>query len=191
MQATRIQIPSELFATAESSTYSGALELPELVAGPDTYRFAEPLPWNVTITNTGDGLLVAGTIAGEGTCACGRCLEDVVACVNGEVEGYYLLHEPEPEDLDEDADDFEVLGEDHIIDLEPLLVAAVLVDLPLVPLCREDCAGLCPDCGANLNEETCTCSEKRAAADAAFEQAKNPFSVLRELDLSEAEDGAL
>ena len=188
MQSTRIQIPSELFAPAESSTYTGTLDLPVLEAGPDAYRFAEPLAYEVTVSNTGDALLVAGTVTGEGVTACGRCLEDVTVPVAGEVEGYYLLQEPDPDDIDEDAEDFEVLPEDHIIDLEPLIYAAILVDLPLVPLCREDCAGLCPDCGANLNEQQCDCAQKREQDNREFEQAKNPFSVLRELDLADYDE---
>ena len=188
MQPTLIHIPPELFATAESSAYSGTLDMPEFVAGPDTYRFAQPLSWNVMVSNTGEALLVSGTVTGTGTTACGRCLEDVEVDIEGEVEGYFLLQEPDPEDIDEDTEDFEVLGEDHTIDLAPLLVAAIMVDVPLMPLCREDCAGLCPDCGANLNEEHCDCASTREEANEAFEQAKNPFSVLRELDLTEHDE---
>ena len=59
MQSIRITIPPELFATAESSPFSGTLELDRLELGPDEYRFDKPLAWNVVITNTGDGLLGA------------------------------------------------------------------------------------------------------------------------------------
>ena len=188
VQSTRIQIPSELFATAESSTYSGSLDAGQFQAGPDDYYFAQPLEWNVTISNTGDAFLVTGSITGQGTTACGRCLDDVEVSVKGEVEGYFLLEPPEEDDDSTDEADYEVLGDDHIIDLEPLLYAALVMDLPLTPLCREDCAGLCSDCGANLNNEQCDCAEKRQQANDDFEAAKNPFAVLRELDLSNPKD---
>jgi len=44
-----------------------------------------------------------------------------------------------------------------LLDLAPLARDAILLDLPLAPLCREDCAGLCPYCGIDLNDETCDC----------------------------------
>ena len=40
-----------------------------------------------------------------------------------------------------------------MIDLEPVLRDAAMLDLPFIPLCREDCAGLCPTCGVNLNDD--------------------------------------
>lgn len=179
MDSTRIHIPNELFASAESSHFEGKLELPELVAGPDVYAFAEPLPWQVDITNTGEALLVAGTVRAEATTACARCLEDVFVSLEGQIEGYFLLGEEgeaTPEDLDDD--EFDVLPDDHVIDVEPLVVAALLVDVPLVPLCDEECKGLCATCGANLNEGPCGCDA--TARDEEFDLAKNPFAALKD-----------
>ncbi|MBQ9690732.1 MAG: DUF177 domain-containing protein [Eggerthellaceae bacterium] len=74
---------------------------------------------------------------------------------------------------------------DHKIDLQPLLHGALLLELPLVALCKDDCAGLCHICGENKNIHMCTCNEQ-AALDAADEKnAENPFAVLRNLDFSE------
>ena len=184
MDKLRITIGPELFAPAESSSFSGAFDLGTLEAGPDTYAFAEPLSYTVDVTNTGDAFLVSGIVRGKGVCACGRCLDDVEVDIASEVEGYFLIEEPDESQMGEwEEDEFDVLGDDHVIDLEPLLVAAILVDLPLMPLCREDCAGLCPTCGANLNRESCNCAEARAAENAAFDEARNPFAVLKDLDL--------
>jgi uncharacterized protein len=49
-----------------------------------------------------------------------------------------------------------ILPEDGHIDLEPLVREYMLLDVPISPLCRPDCKGLCPTCGANLNDVTCT-----------------------------------
>ena len=46
------------------------------------------------------------------------------------------------------------------LDLEPIAHDACILELPLAPLCRADCLGLCPSCGANRNRETCTCTGK-------------------------------
>lgn len=185
---TSIVIPQELFAPAESSSFSGAYALPVLAAGPDLYDFVEPLSWRVDIVNTGGAMLVTGTVEGTGRTACARCLEPFDVSVIGDIEGYFLLHEGDCPEDDMEEDEFAVLGPDKVIDLAPLIAAAVLVDLPLVPLCSDDCKGLCPDCGTNLNTGTCACSEKRSLEDCVFEQAVNPFSVLQGLDL-ESGDG--
>ena len=47
--------------------------------------------------------------------------------------------------------------DDDTLDLEPLVRDALLLELPLAPLCTEDCAGLCPSCGADRNETQCDC----------------------------------
>ena len=183
MDSTTIHVSQELFAPAESSSFAGVFAPEDLQAGPDTYTFKEPLSWNVLVSNTGGALLVSGTVTGTGVTECARCLEPLDVAINGEVEGYYLLNAEEVEFEEGEDEEFEVLGEDNTIDLVPLLEAAILVDLPLQPLCREDCAGICPDCGVNLNEQSCDCAQKRAQADAEFEEAKNPFAKLKELNL--------
>lgn len=180
MSQSVIKIPSELFALAESSHFEGELPLPLLEVGPDDYAFADPVKWSVDATNTGAAILVAGTVTGVGACACSRCLEDVTYEFEGDIEGYYLIEGQEYADSDDEddpgADEFDVLPDDHIIDLEPLIRAALIVDAPQMPLCRDDCAGLCPTCGANLNEGECSCGPDEGLA--AFDKQANPFAAL-------------
>ena len=61
-----------------------------------------------------------------------------------------------------EGDEFDFLPDNRKIDLVPLIVAALLLEVPLVPLCDDDCKGLCPQCGANLNEGPCGCSRDEA-----------------------------
>ena len=176
--AIKIRIPERLFAPAEMERFEGSCALSVLKAGPDLYSFAEPLQWSVDITNTGDAFLVSGTVEGQAVTACGRCLGDAVFDLIGEVEGYLVIGEGDaPDDLDED--EFDVLPPDNTIDLEPLLQAALLLELPRVPLCQDDCKGLCATCGKNLNEGPCDCAP---AADQSV-AAENPFAKLADLKL--------
>ena len=177
MEATRIPIPSELFAPAESSQFEGTYAVPVVKAGPDLYDFAEPLAWQVDVTNTGDALLVTGTVEGEAKTSCARCVDEFSFPVTGEVEGYFLIgaDREAPEDMDDD--EFDVLPDDNVIDLEPLLRAALLLEFPLVPLCDEEFKGLCPTCGANLNDGPCGCAP---AEDAGDDAPPNPFAVLKD-----------
>lgn len=180
MRDTVVKIPAELFALAESSRFEGSYDLPSLRIGPDDYSFTEPLQWFVDITNTGSALLVEGEVQGEGTCACSRCLEEVSHDFKGIIEGYFIIEGAAPQEDDEDLDlceeEFDFLPDDHMVDLSPLIEAALMVDAPDMPLCRDDCAGLCPQCGANLNEGACDCGEDEDIA--AFNREANPFSAL-------------
>lgn len=154
----------------------GTFALEALTMGRDVYALDAPVTWQADITNTGEAFLVMGsaeaTVVGE----CGRCLEPAQYALQGEIEGYYLVGDQPDMPLDEDDEqDFDVLGEDHVIDFEPLIVGALALELPLVPLCTPECKGLCPACGANLNQGDCGCSAEDDKPDAA-----NPFAVLKD-----------
>ena len=53
-----------------------------------------------------------------------------------------------------------IIGSDHFLDLRPVLRDLVIVSTPTHVLCKLDCAGLCPDCGQNLNQGTCDCQRE-------------------------------
>lgn len=175
MEQIRLQIPQELFDPAEFAHFDGTVEVASLKVGPDLYSFAEPLDWHIDITNTGDALLVTGTVAGVARTSCARCLGEVVLPVTGEIEGYFLIT-PEasaPEEMDDD--EFEVLPADKRIDLTPLISAALMLEMPIQPLCSDECKGICPSCGKDLNQGECDCTSSDDGIDEL-----NPFSVLRD-----------
>jgi len=68
-----------------------------------------------------------------------------------------LSHEAEVELRPDDLDIYYYDGDE--INLDPLIYDEVLLNLPIRPLCREDCAGLCHICGKNKNVESCACSQ--------------------------------
>ena len=189
MSSATIKIPSELFATAESSHFDGQIALASLTVGPDDYRFDEPVAWDVEVTNTGAAFLIVGKATGVGVCACARCLEDVEFPFEGDIEGYLLMEGADAsdyEDEDDEApgdDEFDVLPADHVVDLEPLIRAALIVDAPYQPLCKDDCLGLCANCGANLNEGPCSCGGDSSLQE--FENAANPFAALANFKFEE------
>jgi uncharacterized protein len=93
-----------------------------------------------------EGVLVTGTASAPVSGECARCLEPVASSVEASFQELYH-YEPSPEEADEDD---ELLLEGDLLDLEPVLRDAVVLALPLSPLCSDDCAGLCPDCGVRL-----------------------------------------
>ncbi|MGN0301722.1 MAG: YceD family protein [Anaerotardibacter sp.] len=174
-----IEVPDKLFATAESLSFKDTCEVGTISQGATEYVFAEPLTYDVFVTNTGGALLVSGTVFGVAKTQCARCLEETEFEIEGEVEGYFLLPGADVELTQEEEDEYEVLGEDKKIDLKSLLIAALSLEFPYVPLCSDDCKGLCPQCGANLNTETCVCGEKDDIDE------MNPFAVLKNYKFSE------
>ena len=96
-----------------------------------------------------DGIVVVGRVQAPWAGHCRRCLTGVVGQLDVAVRELYQV-EPETEDA------FSLDGDQ--LDLEPVVREALLLELPLAPLCRSDCAGLCPRCGANRNEGLCRCA---------------------------------
>lgn len=109
-----------------------------------------------------DGVLVSGTATVSVVAECSRCLDPIVMPLTVELQDLYLYPDRASDmgshsrgadgtDLGEDGD-IRVL-DDEAADLEPALRDAVVPELPLVPLCRIDCPGLCPQCGVRLAED--------------------------------------
>jgi uncharacterized protein len=113
----------------------------------------------------GRDLLLRGRLHGRLTLACSRCLTPFAAPAEAAFD-LLLAPGPEPvhpgeEELTAEELDMDFYSGDTL-DLEPILKEQVILLLPVKPLCAEDCKGLCPRCGANLNTEPCTCGEERS-----------------------------
>jgi uncharacterized protein len=113
----------------------------------------------VTLSSYPGGVMATGRVSAPWQGECRRCGGVVTGAVEAEVRERYVIEGAgsEPGVGAADDDDAYVLADD-ILDLEPLARDAVLLELPLAPLCKEDCRGLCPQCGANLNLDTCSCA---------------------------------
>lgn len=172
LEDLQFKVPEKLFAPAESLHLTGELAKDAVSIGPDTYAFCQPITWEADVTNTGNALLISGTAQGAAECECSRCLEKCTYNLEGEIEAYYLLPHQEEEEDQEGEEEFEMLFEDGVIDLESLIVSSLILDMPVQPLCEDECLGLCPECGANLNTEQCECADSKTV------DPTNPFAVL-------------
>ena len=111
------------------------------------------------------GVEVTGTVSAPWVGQCRRCLEPAAGTVSVKVRELYTD--------DGDGDETYPLHGDEL-DLEPLVRDAVLLELPPAPLCRPDCQGLCPRCGANRNDEACDCTEELDSRWAALDVLRAP-----------------
>ncbi len=117
---------------------------------------AEEARWSVTVTNVGEEFWLAGEIHGTAMMECRRCLAPTPVPVHAYFQ-HLLRYQPGTEGVqlvEEPEEDVYFFGAPDL-DLSGFLAEAFVVELPLAPLCKEDCAGLCPVCGANRNEVDC------------------------------------
>lgn len=102
------------------------------------------------------GLLVRGIVESQLGLECVRCLDSFVFPVALDLEETFRFPGKNPK-----PDDAYVLGDDDWLDLAPLLREQTWIAIPMKPLCHSDCKGLCLQCGADLNLESCTCERVR------------------------------
>ena len=105
-----------------------------------------PVQLDLRLESVVEGVLVTGTATVEVRGDCVRCLRQVSGQLEVDIQELFVYPGVEPDD------DLASRLHGDLIDLEPLLRDEVVLDLPFQPLCRDNCLGLCVECGANLNE---------------------------------------
>jgi uncharacterized protein len=114
----------------------------------------------VRLTRTDRGILVEGTLSTEAELTCSRCL-NLFSCpleINIEEEFFPTADIVSGASLDvPDEPGCFTIDEHFILDLTEAVRQCALLASPMKPLCRDDCAGLCPICGRNLNQGRCDC----------------------------------
>lgn len=169
-----------------SCTASG----PQLGLNEPEEKFEGPLTINLELVQQDGPIAVTGTLEGTAIRQCVRCLTDfsdpLVVSLYAE-----FLRQPdeiakpsvdqgrrsprraaqpvEPIEEAEEEDEVYLYQGDHL-DLAPMVREQVILAAPMQPLCREDCLGLCPQCGQNLNDRRCACPPAPGPS---------PFRVLR------------
>jgi uncharacterized protein len=119
-------------------------------------KAGSPVEIEVRLESVVEGVLVTGSVGGTATGACVRCLDPVELDVDGTFQELFAYadraahHHEVGADSDED-EVHELVGD--LVDLEPVLRDAVVPTLPFKPVCREDCPGLCSECGARLADD--------------------------------------
>jgi uncharacterized protein len=111
------------------------------------------------ISKTSNTIFIKGNISFLLEIVCSRCLEEVTLPVDGDFT-YTLVPEKVEtrEDLELSAEDLEIgYYQGDFIDLTPIICEQIMLQIPIKPLCKEECPGLCPQCGINLNNASCNC----------------------------------
>jgi len=147
----RLLVADLLPRTGAHRTVSIDEPLPGLATAVAAVPDDQPVHATLHLERIPDGLVARGQVEASFGAECGRCLQPMAGTVAVHVDE---LFEPRP-----------IEGETYLldhdqIDLAPLVRDAVMLELPHAPLCRPDCAGLCPRCGIDRNRETCDCPDE-------------------------------
>ncbi|MCY4581362.1 MAG: DUF177 domain-containing protein [Chloroflexi bacterium] len=115
------------------------------------------------LTRTDRGVWVSGSVTFSSDYVCSRCLAPFASWGEAKVDDVFLpnvdiatgaklrYHD------DGSGADLNSIDEQHVLDLTDTLRQYRLAAIPMAPVCREDCKGICPECGTNLNEVACSC----------------------------------
>ena len=120
----------------------------EMVVGDARVPDGARIGVDVELESLSDGITVTGRISGPWVAVCRRCLGEATGMLEVDVRELYQVKPTIDDAFTYDGD---------LLDLTPLVREALMLDLPVAPVCRDDCAGLCPVCGVDRNEAPCSC----------------------------------
>lgn len=119
------------------------------------FRFSGPVQVDLEAQPAVKDVIVHGRVKGEVAHECRRCLEPVPVAIDENVSMFFQDGVPEEQ---AEAEEVYALPERGDLDLTQAVREQVALAVPQYALCREDCRGLCPQCGRNLNEGDCDCA---------------------------------
>jgi uncharacterized protein len=138
-----------------------------------------PMEVQGELKKTGQGILFRGKISGKIRLQCSRCLDSFLKTLEEPVGLEWRVVSSPSNSSDKgketslQIEDLETgLIQDGFLDLSENILEEVILAIPIQPLCRESCLGLCPVCGENKNTNLCHCKAKDESG---------PFSVLKKL----------
>lgn len=119
----------------------------------ETYRFEKPAEIKGHISNNGKSLILQAQCSGMMTVQCARCMKDIDVRFEFDMDETLVRQEGSVSE-----DDDVILFDDTSIEIDDIVANNFLMNIEGKYLCKEDCKGLCPECGADLNEGDCGCT---------------------------------
>ncbi|HOV87415.1 MAG TPA: DUF177 domain-containing protein [Syntrophobacteraceae bacterium] len=130
---------------------------------PFDVTLAKPLNVDLEIDKLTDHIRIEGKVRGTLGLTCHRCLKGLTQGLDEAVNVFLYEQQKAPaqEETQLEADELNYeFFDGEVIDIDQLVLEQILLGLPVKVLCSEECLGLCPRCGANLNDESCGCAKK-------------------------------
>ncbi len=162
--ASTLRVGDALKNPGQEFPFTADSEISEMDVLGDPVHF-ENIAVSGTVVGTSESVSVKAEIRANVESLCARCREKVSSPIVAEMDAEFV-REPDSENPDLYA------FEGTTVDLSQAISDALILALPFRFLCKEDCKGLCPKCGANLNTGSCSCPKDE-------EDDSNPFAALR------------
>lgn len=126
------------------------------------YKIISPLRLNLFVQPADEGVLLRGSLTGEVSTPCNRCAEGMDIKLASTFDDYEPLPQDGKNPKDQEPDGL-ITYENHypMLNLADLAWERFMLSIPSNPVCRDDCKGLCPECGINLNTSTCDCAKEK------------------------------
>ena len=178
-----VRLDERLAEPGQALPLAGTLACAGFRAGDRDFSAPDGIAYDLLLTNTGEAILATGSARARLLGECDRCLGPAELDLEGQAEALFAPEgsEFEADDGDDGVETYPI--RDESLDLTEPVRSAVAVEIPFKVLCREDCKGLCPVCGQNLNEGDCGCAERLAQEP----DPMNPFSVLKDFEVRDDE----
>lgn len=147
---------SELLSNeGDSRTYEVTLDMNEFKCSAGVYPIVEAKPFTLEASNAGKHRVsIHADVHIALAVPCDRCLEDVRTDIDFTIDRVIIADVSDSEGIEVEDQSF---MDGHDLDIDKLVYPEIIFNLPAKTLCRPDCQGLCPRCGANLNHGECGC----------------------------------
>lgn len=138
-------------------------DLEEAFGSVEDQQLTQPVRLHLHLTRINDGLLARGDLETVLAIPCSRCTELAEQTLRFHFDEQFrptidiATGQPLKPDDDDDVEPVYTIDANHLMDMDEVVRQGVVLEAPMHPLCRPDCRGLCPRCGANLNEGACGC----------------------------------
>lgn len=173
-----LELSSALKHPGQSFPFAVQGNIDEIKLYGDVIKLTNPIEVEGTIMYTGADFFVRGSLDVEYSTECALCFKEVKENVECDFNEEYSVEEDENH-----PDRYTFVG--NTIDISKMVIDNICLTLPLKHQCSDECKGLCPVCGINLNDKNCDCDVnigKSSSQTKAVENKKeNPFAVLQDL----------
>ena len=121
----------------------------------EEFKFPDGLCVKGKITNNTKSLHLRAKVTGDVVVRCARCLKEMKESVDFDISEILVREDAENTSPDDDV----VVFSGHTLDIDDIVINNFLMNISAKFLCKDDCKGLCPKCGKDLNESECNCSD--------------------------------
>jgi DUF177 domain-containing protein len=136
-------------------------DLEESLSRIDDQAISQPVRVHLHLTRLNDGVLARGDVDTAVEAVCSRCVEPAQQQIRFHFEEQFQptidINSGQSLETADDAEPVFTIDAEHMMDVGEVVRQGIVMEAPMHPLCRPACRGLCPHCGANLNQGTCDC----------------------------------